>query len=202
LIDNKFGRRVILFLIPYGFLFFIYNGIFIETHKYLPSYAPNETLNNNHYDDTWDQVTFLKQASIPSLQIDKDYLEIFLPYLSTNDDAIIKTICPDLVPASTGVFLFYRDTYQFDSEKALECHSKRFLLYMDDNLIEGVDFWFYKHPIRKAQGLVAIVDISKLSKGKHTLTVGVYLPKVMDWKTQTVKESYLEKGLKIPYWKT
>ena len=65
----------------------------------------------------------------------------------------------------------YKDYIQIniDSEKALECHSKRFLLYMDDNLIEGVDFWFYKHPIRKAQGLVAIVDISKPYIGHQCL---------------------------------
>ena len=134
LIDNKFGRKVVLFLIPYGLLFFIYNNIFIETHKYLPSYALNQTIDTNFYDDTWDQNTFLQQASLPSLQIEKNYLEVFLPYLSTADDPIIKNLCPDLIPAETGVFLFNRDTFRLDPEKALSCHSQRFELFIDGTL--------------------------------------------------------------------
>ena len=201
LIDNKFGRKVVLFLIPYGLLFFIYNNIFIETHKYLPSYALNQTIETNFYDDTWDQNTFLQQASLPSLQIEKNYLEVFLPYLSTADDPIIKNLCPDLIPAETGVFLFNRDTFRLDPEKALSCHSQRFELFIDGTLTMGTDFWFYKHPQRKAQGILAFIDLTQMKPGKHLLTVGVYLPKEINWATGEVKEPYLNKDLIIPFWK-
>ncbi|MGI9547351.1 MAG: hypothetical protein ACR2MM_08950, partial [Flavobacteriaceae bacterium] len=99
LVDNKFGRKVVLFLIPYLGLFSLFSSLTVETESYLPWNRSYETINTYTYDDTWDQKFNSYSASIPSKYVSNGYIDVYLPYIGRSDDQVIEFLCPDLVPA-------------------------------------------------------------------------------------------------------
>lgn len=201
LIDNRFGRKVILFLIPYTFVFFLYTNLDIKTHQYLPAYAPEASIVNHYYDDQWDKKTVSNEASLSSLFAKNGYIQLFLPYNATSDDNAIKLICPDLEPAQKGLFLFDEGNisrFNMNASEAMTCHSKRFKIYIDKVLLEDNQFWFHKHPIRKNVGLLSIIDVSSLKRGQHFIRVGVLLPREFDKEGNPSKIEEL--NLDIPFW--
>ena len=199
LVDNKFGRKVILFMIPYLALFSIFSSLNVETESYLPDRRFNESINTYIYDDTWNGHFTNYSASIPSKYTDNGFVELYLPYIPRSDDPVIEHLCPDLVPAKRGVFLFginNRERYMMDAAEALACHSKRFKIYANDSLHNGLKYRFYDHPTRDNVGLLTILDLSYLPRGEHELNVVVLLFDDM------VQDSlYFRETVKIPFWK-
>jgi len=200
LIDNKYGRKVVLFLIPYMLIFTLISSMNFETHSYLPTYRGFETLGNDYYDDTWNGSKLLASASINSKFVTNGFIELFLPYNGRNDDQVIKLLCPDLEPAKKGVFFLgkrdeARDT--MNATEALECHSQRFHLFVNDSLIENVNYRFFDHLQRKNTGLGTILDVSFLTRGEHSLKIEVLLPETVKGKdTLIFKQTDF-----IPFWK-
>lgn len=199
LVDNKFGRKVVLFLIPYLGLFVIFANMSIKTESYLPNNRGNESIITFVYDDTWDQKFPVYSASIPSKYIDNGFVELYLPYIARSDDPVIEYLCPDLKPAKRGIYLFgYTDSERLamNAAKALDCHSKRFKIYVDDSLHSNLKYKFYDHPIRENIGLLTILDINNLPRGEHHVGVVVLLQE----ETNQDSLAYVE-TIRIPFWK-
>ncbi len=199
LADDKYGRKVLLFLIPYVALFSIFASLNIETESYLPGNRYSESINTVVYDDTWDPNIPNYSASIPSRYLSNGFLEVYLPYIARSDDRIIEYLCPDLEPAKRGIyFLGNNDPGRFlmDSERALECHSKRFKIYADDSLHSDLTYKFYDHPLRENVGLLTILDVDYLERGEHEVAVVVLLY------DDIVRDSlYFRETIRIPFWK-
>ena len=200
LIDNRFGRKVVLFLIPYIVLFSVIASATMETESYLPGNRfANEWLNTLVYDDTWDHKISSYSASIPSRFIDNGFVELYLPYIARSDDQVISQLCPDLIPAERGVYLFgYNDPDRFymDAERAIECHAQRFKIYVDDSLHTNLSYKFYDHPERENVGLLTILDVNNLERGEHDIGVVVLLQD--DVKQDSL---YFRETIRIPFWK-
>ncbi len=199
LVDNKFGRKVVLFMIPYLALFSIFASLSIETEMYLPGERANESILTYVYDDTWDQNISSYSASIPSKYVKNGYLELYLPYIARSDDPVIEYLCPDLKPANRGIyFLGFNDPdrYLMDSDKALDCHSRRFKIYANDSLHTGLKYRFYEHPMRENIGLITILDVDYLARGEHFIDVVVLLHADENRDSLTFQET-----IRIPFWK-
>lgn len=200
LIDNKYGRKVVLFLIPYICLFTLIASVSFETHAYLPEYRDHQSLENDYYDDIWDKDKPVHSASIGSKFVANGFIELFLPYNGRNDDKVIKILCPDLEPAKTGIFFFGNSddiAEQMDAKTALDCHARRFNIYVNDSLMENLSYRFYEHIRRKNMGLLTLIDVDFLSRGEHVLKVDVLV-------TENQQEGdtlIFEKTDRIPFWK-
>ena len=178
LIDNKFGRKIGLLLFPYVLLGMLVSSVRVVTHQYLPLDPGKRKLSVNLYDDTRPERTFTYFASIPSKYVDNGFLELFLPYNPDTDDKAIAAICPDIEPGRfTGVKLrkviqagqIYNEKSNADT--LLSCLSQMHRIYINDSLYSNLALQYYDHPIRKNKGLITILDVNYLDRGKHLLRV-------------------------------
>lgn len=199
LVDNKFGRKVVLFIIPYLAFFSFFSSLTLETESYLPGNRINQSIVTYFYDDVWDQKFTSYSASIPSKYVSNGFLDVYLPYIARSDDQVIEFLCPDLIPAQRGVYIFgYNDPVrlQMDAKKAIECHAQRFKIYINDSLHSNLKFRFYDHPVRQNVGLLTMVDVDYLPRGEHEVNVVVLLP----LEDQRDSLNYRE-TVRIPFWK-
>ncbi|MEH6772070.1 hypothetical protein [Maribacter arcticus] len=199
LLDNKYGRNIILFLIPYLIGFTLIASLTVNSHAYLPGNRTLQSISNNFYDDTLeDRASY--SASISSKFVKNGYAQLFLPYVARTDDKVIEAICPDLKPAKTGFSLFGIDDplrNSMNADLALDCHTQRFKIYVNDTLLNHLKYRFHEHPTRKNIGLLTVLDLGYLPRGEHIIKVYVKLLQDSNGKdTLLFRESAL-----IPFWK-
>lgn len=199
LLDNKYGRNIILFLIPYLIGFTLIASLTVNSHAYLPGNRTLQSISNNFYDDTLeDRASY--SANISSKFVKNGYAQLFLPYVARTDDKVIEAICPDLKPAKTGFSLFGIDDplrNSMNADLALDCHTQRFKIYVNDTLLNHLKYRFHEHPTRKNIGLLTVLDVGYLPRGEHIIKVYVKLLQDSNGKdTLLFRESAL-----IPFWK-
>lgn len=199
LLDNKFGRNIVLFLIPYLIGFTLIASLTVRTQAYLPGNRQLQSISNNFYDDTLDGKP-IYSASISSKFIKNGYAQLFLPYVARGDNKVIEAICPDLKPAKTGFFFFGIDDpirRNMNADLALDCHAQRFKIYVNDTLLNNLKYRFHEHPTRKNIGLLTVLDVGYLPRGEHLIKVDVKILQDSNGKdTLFFRESAL-----IPFWK-
>lgn len=206
LIDNPFGRRVGLLVIPYLIALIVASSLTVRSHAFLPTYRSEQSLNNFYYEDTSTQNKLSSRASIPSKIIKDNFLLLYLPYNPNEDDNVIQAICPDLKPAKTGtgfkgIFLNTADDNRenMNADSALLCNAQRHQVYINDSLLSNIKYRFYEHPIRQNIGLLTILDIKYLPRGEHAIRINTkfsnYGP-IAKTNPFTISES-----ANIPFWK-
>ena len=171
-----------------------------ETQAYLPDQRDKQTLGNDYYDDTWNGNKLVGSASISSKFVKNSFVELYLPYNGRTDDQVIAQLCPDIAPAKKGVFFFATDDEARDTMNAvaaLDCHSQRFQIYVNDSLLDNLKYRFFDHSQRKNKGLATIFDVSFLPRGEHALKINVLFPRIRKRKDTLV---FTETDI-IPFWK-
>ncbi|NET31664.1 MAG: hypothetical protein F6K19_06640 [Cyanothece sp. SIO1E1] len=204
LIDNKFGRWVGALIVPYIVLAMILASINFVTHTYYPSRPGKTLLSTVKYDDTRSETARTNAASIPSKYLDNGYLEVFLPYNPGSDDKSIESLCPGLTPAKNtgvkiqGIVNFNNiNNRNSDVDSLLMCMSSMHRLYVNDSLFSDPTFHFYNHPTRDNVGLITILDVNYLERGKHQFHMETYLQSRVDRRDTML---YVESAV-IPFWK-
>jgi hypothetical protein len=200
LIDNKYGRNVVLFLIPYLVIFTLISSMSFETHAYLPENRDAQTLANDYYDDSWDNKNVVHSASIGSKYVNNGFIELFLPYNGRIDDDVIALLCPELEPSKKGVFFFRENNMERntkDAETALDCHKQRFKVFVNDSLLNNLSYKFFNHRERKNEGLITVLDVNFLPRGEHALIIHVLLREDHSGKDTLV----MRPSKTIPFWK-
>lgn len=199
LLDNKFGRKIVLFLIPYLIGFTLIASLTVNLHAYLPEDRTLQSISNNFYDDTSEDRSSYS-ASISSKFVKNGFVQLFLPYVARNDDKVIEAICPDLKPAKTGVFFFGNKGQllnNMNADLALDCHTQRFKIYVNDTLLNNLKYRFHEHPTRKNIGLMTVLDVGYLPRGEHALKVDVKILKNSNGKDTL----FFSESVVIPFWK-
>ena len=128
LLDNKFGRNIVLLLIPYLIGFILISSLTVKTQAYLPEYRQLQSIGNNFYDDTLnDRAAY--SASISSKFVGKRVCPTFLCLmLRVSMMRLFEALCPYLKPAKTGVFVFGNNDplrSNMNADLALDCHAQR-----------------------------------------------------------------------------
>lgn len=204
LIDNKFGRWLGYFLVPYIVLIAIAISIKIETHGFIPNRSDAYNLNHYYYDDQRDSRSASNAASIPSKFVENGYLELFMPLNPRRDDRAIGVLCPGLRPAKKTGFrvgnigsAFSKPFESSPLDSISDCLNQFHQIYIDDSLYTETKFLFYEHPIRKKKGLLTILDINHLDRGEH------YIKSMTYTFEERVKQDtiYLEESSYFPFWK-
>jgi hypothetical protein len=217
-IDQKFGRRLAWMILPYLAAVVTISETSIVGHSYFPSafgtIREGNLLEWNYYDDLRKESDPVYFFSIPSKYIDGDYLELFLLY-EPDDDPTISELCPSLkktkkrglsqdlfgagLDEKAQVWIndtafagpeIRRTTYVYN-----ECFQQQYDIYLDTALLENYETTFFIHPALKQKGLLAMIDISELDRGKHELQV------IKKRAPKDAAGNFLLKKAVIPFWK-
>lgn len=208
LIDNRFGRRVVLFLIPYLLILLVVTSVEIRSHGFLPDKRQKQSINNASYEDTSPDERLSYTASIPSKYVENGFVELYLPYNPDDDDETIQAICPDLKPMRKGTRLNGLisinlngddDEYNYDmnADSALLCNAARHQIYVNDSLFNDPTYRFHNHPTRQTVGLLTVLDVNYLPRGEHKLKVRTQF---LRWRKGRDTLIYSQSAL-IPFWK-
>lgn len=198
LVDNAFGRKVVLFLIPYTIVLTFVFSLEIRVHQYLPENRSTQSITNSSYDDTRDDTRPSFTASIPSKFVDNGFIPLFLPYYPRFDDATIGYLC-NIAAANTGIFFLGKtdpERNRMNADSALSCHASRFEIYVNDSLITDLRYRFYDHPTRDNIGLLTVLDVDDLPRGEHQIKVSVKFLRYTDGRPVLASRQ----AAAIPFW--
>ncbi|NUQ25081.1 MAG: hypothetical protein HUU34_14130 [Saprospiraceae bacterium] len=180
LIDNKLGRRVGWFSVPYIILIAWLLSLQVDSHVWFPDDIEKYGLMKTQYDDLLPEKTLIRNASIPSKYVNKGYVELFIRYLPQRDDKILKQKCPDVnPPKSVGIHSDIVIDINSDSKAAqrdfsaesLACFSSLYKISIGDSIFRQPHLRFYKHPNAGEMGLHTILDVQYLPRGEHQIII-------------------------------
>ena len=127
-------------------------------------------LQNDEYEDLLKEDDVIEFAAIPSFEIHKDQLKIFVSYdkrydssfeqlskISKVDFSTRKNITLEKLRKNTTVF---RDIL-----------NKSILIKLDSSEIDSLNWYLRKHPITNQVGFESRIDISEFDNGEHFLTI-------------------------------
>jgi hypothetical protein len=119
-----------------------------------------ERLQENLYRDKVNDGYYSKYMHIESYVTNKNYLELFIVHTTRWEDEFIKPACDyEVEREKKGVDL--------DSLR-LSCLERFYDVKLNGELLED-DFIYQRNSKTKQDGLLSIIDISDLKKGKHTI---------------------------------
>lgn len=179
LIDNKFGRRVGLFLVPYFITIVFLFSVDASINLYIPDDMGDYELKDNYYEESRGKKQRIRSISIPSKYIDNGFLELFIKYNARFDDQTLKRLCPSLIPDKEPGFdtdivingLSNNEDNFSPPDSLLDCVSQLYQVYISDSLYQGLDYYFYIDDKYGEEGLKTIIDLGKTSRGKRILRI-------------------------------
>jgi len=178
LIDNKFGRRIGFFLVPYFIFITSMAMIQASLNLYIPKDKKGFEINDKYFDDTRDKEDRIQKILMPSKYIKNGFLELFLTYQARKDDEAVELICPNAIPDEvSGLRSTIRfggqkeDKYHTPIDSLLNCVSQIYKVYINDSLYQNIDYYFYKDNHYNQEGIKTIIDLQHLKRGRHLLKV-------------------------------
>lgn len=205
LISRFTKKRTALILIPYLLILVTLPGIKMDHHIYYPDRFNEHTFPANYYEDVRDDDN-VRRVSIPSFVMDGSYIPLFIKY-DPNDNSVIRALCPDYEPAkneglNTGIRINNVDGQinishttrirEPEPKKSLDCLSQLYEIHINDSLIDIEEMYF--HSINKRRGIVTMLTIDSLPKGRNHIIV---------YKKEMKNDSTFESTIyaSIPFWK-
>ncbi len=218
MIDNKLGRRVMLFIIPYLGILSLISMITFNGVKYFPLHSSPNKISNYNYENLSDNKGKIDGITLSQKYYDEqDFMEIFVPLNIFVPKFKYKACANDLQKNEVGLKIDFLDggdedhnpsnvqqhdlalKYNLDSLATLkhkadlnqiQCLASHFEVYIADSLQQKVSYDFYKHPKSKQKGILATVDILSLKRGKYFL----------DFKVKDSTNAIMQR-FTIPFWK-
>ena len=180
LIDNRFGRRLAVAIPMLMFVAVIASSYEHITHAYYPGYAQagkEVVLKGVYDDDGYELNSRLWRPSLSSRYVKDNYLELFVPYIPSNDDEMLEFHYPDLSPARlTGTVL--RGGFSVGQSASFEVDNTELRKAMSglwrisvDSVQLSVTPRFSAHKERRQFGLLYMIPAHTLPVGEHELTI-------------------------------
>ncbi len=185
LLDNKFGRRLVRFLLPVYFIILMITSLDKVNSNYIPAdfedpFFGLERLEQIatpvNYEDELGEEKFARIISIPSKIVETPYLAIFVPFSERIENVLFERY-PELVPERDrrGVSTsFFKLNLQNDREKReglqkyLSCFSKEYTIQLDDQVMAPE--FIISQNLKEQSGFETVIRISFLPEGRHVLT--------------------------------
>ncbi len=202
-LDNKLGKRISLFLIPFYFLIILITSFHYQQSNFFTKQNNSNSIiaNHNNYEDLKDKDAVFNDFTIQSKVISDPYLKIYMPFYTTMEDVIFK-FNPDLKPekderglqfglVSLSKSITKEQKQKKDSLRSvyIKTFNTIFTLKIDSTAYKSA---FIIDKIKKEKfGFEMYLVIKKLKEGKHMLIMS----------EQLKKDSVGSKILtKIPFW--
>ncbi|WP_155854964.1 hypothetical protein [Cellulophaga baltica] len=185
-LDNKFGKRLVFFLIPIYAVISILGGINFKQSNYLKNNQEsweNYSNTNNYEDLLIDRNDFIEIASIPSKVIKNSHLKIFILFKKQMEDQIFKTnssIKPEKdirgfnlgfkenydegVNESNGIFKNHKNELKY-----LHTFERLYQINIDTTMFSSE--FVISTDKHKRLGFETYLNIRDLKEGKHILRI-------------------------------
>ena len=203
MLSNRFGKRLVLFAVPYLFLLLTFFTVRLEGHPYFPSFSSSNTdiltgttVHADYYDNLRKDKDYIKVLSLPSKYVTNSYLEVFVHYLPS-ENKLINELLPDSAQLHSGIIskMFYARPYKDRQDYYLSIYQKTYNLYINDSLVSNSNAAWYTHPNMQEKGVLEVLDIAYLARGRHELKL-----EKLDDKLDEEKEPGYNTYV-IPFWK-
>ena len=202
-LDNKFGKRIILALLP-AYILILFSSSFtnMNSNYFNRNYSSNSIIGNssNYEDLSIEDKDFIKRASLPSKVITDRYLKIFMVYRDVIEDDIFS-FNQGLKPEKdkrglTSQMSFTNDNYLFTRVDSLEREYMKTLnevyrVKIDTTLYES-EFILAKNKKRQ-KGFETYINIKNLPEGKHLMNI----TRKQITRNKDTSEIYVSR---IPFW--
>lgn len=201
-LDNKFGRRLSLLLIPLFFLLFIGMSFDYNYSNYFDANLDSNEfiMNNNNYEDLLDEkLEVIDDVAIQSKVITDPFIKVFVVHTDNIEDRMFY-YNPGLKPKKdvrglTSDITINQDWSEWGKKDSLR---KEYIKTFNDIYFVKIDSIKYdtnfliSRSKRGTLGYETYVSISNLSEGKHLLNLHRY--RVKDGDTSILRIS------RIPFW--
>ncbi len=178
-LDNKFGRRISLALVPIYIIVIIATSINDRRSNYFGRDVQSNSIiaDSNNYEDTITEEDFINQVAISSKVITKNYIKVFMLFDDKMDDYIFN-FNPSLKPekdirginsniySNPNVSRAKRDSLRKAYVKTL---NEIFIIKIDSINYESE--FILGESLKNQKGFETYVGIKGLSEGKHLLKV-------------------------------
>ncbi len=200
-LDNKFGKRLSLILVPLYLLISVLAVTKFSTSNYLEKEMNSSSFVANHrnYNDLISlNNSFVDRASIPSKVIQTSFLNIFLIYgRSIEDDVFYFNKDLEPVEDRRGIYspVFSEGTIPWSERKKL---IQNYIKEIEDMYTLSVDSLQFKPKfivtknVQQQLGFETFIDIKSVAHGKHILNVAR--------KDHDNDSIYMRSIVKIPFW--
>lgn len=199
-LDNKFGKKIILILIPV----YIFGFYLTTINNVRSNYISNEKTSSIYYSSTNNYINslgdkqYIKGAAIQSKIITNNYLKIFIPFRKKMEDIILEQN-KDLKPIKdkrglqSNFFTSNTNTQKRDSITAiyLKAFQKTYFLKIDSLQINPT---FLVTEINNQLGLETVVSLKDFTQGKHIININ---RNSISKKTKRIEN---EDVIHIPFW--
>lgn len=196
MIDHPFGRKLVkrLWLIIFGTM--LAASVTIIRNPFFPTSRTTTSIVDQavYLDNVAAENINMSRPSLASRYAERDYLEVFIPYLGVQDDPVITHLFPDLRPALKGsiaidgpINLWSARNPSVNNDSLLVAHRAINRLYLNDSLLNDVPWQFYEHPVREQQGLLYDLPVYNLPRGRYSLRFEKYKLSYSDslyWNTE------------------
>ena len=120
-----------------------------------------------HYEDRRPANKTIMRPVIPSEQIERPFLRIFIP-LTQREEAVLDILC--------GEYQSAEDLSGDENRRARrafrrQCLRRYYSLRIDDTPVSDYDLHLYEHPNRGEEGVLIHCNIESLASGMHTLRI-------------------------------
>ncbi len=200
-LDNKFGKRLSLILVPLYLLISVLAVTKFSTSNYIEKEMNSSSFAANHrnYNDLISlNNSFVDRASIPSKVIQTSFLNIFLIYGRSIEDDVFY-FNKDLEPEEDrrGIYspVFSEGTIPWSERKKL---IQNYIKEIEDMYTLSVDSLQFKPKfivtknVQQQLGFETFIDIKSVAHGKHILNVAR--------KDHDNDSIYMRSIVKIPFW--
>lgn len=202
-LDNKFGRRLSLILVPFFFLILIFSTFSYNSSNYYSAETSSNDFmaNNENYEDIVNENNILlSDVTIQSKIITDDYIKVFMSYSESIEDRVFS-LNPSLKPKKdirglntsiniNGTFVNRRKR---DSTKREYLKTLNTIYYLViDSTKQNADFIFSQNKKGELGFETYVKTKGNISEGKHVFKVNRIRIKNKDTSRWNV--------VKIPFW--
>lgn len=201
-LDNKFGRRLLLTLLPVYFAAFYISTTYNVRSNYInkQTFSTVNYANNSNYLDALTDDQYIRKAAIPSKIITTPFLKVFIPFRENIEDLVLE-YHPNLKPLndkrgfSSSFFDSNKRNFVKDSLQTnyLTAFKNTYNLKIDDT---EIDSDYVISEINNQIGLEAIFSISDFADGKHIVQIN----RLKKNKSALELEMEMENVIEIPFW--
>jgi hypothetical protein len=144
----------------------------VNSYSYFAENSPRSVDYRHYADQRPTGERYAHVAYIRSEVVSGPYLELFVPYTPSEDNAAVAARCPSVAPLARNGMRFGRVPFveSQSATAALECLAGLHPVTLDGLPVQPA-YDFYRDPASGLQGMLAHIPAASLAPGRHVLTV-------------------------------
>ncbi|GAB5564374.1 MAG: hypothetical protein Wins2KO_14370 [Winogradskyella sp.] len=199
-LDNKFGRRISMVLVPSYFLILVGTSFNYKTSNYFNSDLSSNKIiaNSNNYENMLEEDEFIENVAIDSKVILNNHLKIFMVLDDDFDDYVFtfnEGLKPEKDIRGLDSDMLIINSLPWRKRDSLRTSYMKTLNEIFMIKIDSIDYkseFIVSKSIKNQKGFETYIGLKNLSEGKHMLNI--LRKRIRKKDTQTVRYAT------IPFW--